>query len=251
MERLAKVGFVIGLVVYFIFAVVAKAPAQWGTKAAIDAVPNLSLGGVSGTLWDGAAAAATIEVQGQIIDLGGFAWHVDPWSLMSLNICADVNSALLEVNVCRSLAGDNHVKNLMVDQVPAKLLNKTIGVAKLEGYLSLTVKKAQFTDKGNIKSLDGTILWDEARGDVGGGWFDLGGFMIELTENGSGGLLGSITDTSGFFELALKAEYSLGEEPRLNGTIKPRLNAQQPIVDSLGLFTEALDDGSFKITWPM
>ncbi len=251
MERFVKISFVIGLVVYFLISVVARTPAEWGTKAAIDAVPNLKLGGVSGTLWKGKASSAMIKIQGQIIDFGGLAWDVDTQALLSLSVCADIKSGLIEARVCRTLGGINSVQNLIVEQVPAKMINHVLGMAKIEGSFSLTVKNAELDDKGVVSKMDGTLLWDGARGDAGGGWFDLGSYMVEITENGSGGISANLTDTSGQFELALKGEYTVGQEPTFSGLIMPRPDAPIQIVDSLGFLSEALDDGSFRVKWPM
>ena len=61
MERLAKLVFFIGLLVYFLVTVVARTPAEWGAWVAIKSVPGLSLTGVSGTLWSGRAGSAQVE----------------------------------------------------------------------------------------------------------------------------------------------------------------------------------------------
>lgn len=251
MERLAKIAFFVGLVIYFVFSVISRVPAQWGAQVALQNAPGLTLGAVSGSLWSGKAASATINVQGQTIDLGGLSWDVDVWALLGLNVCADITSRMIQADVCRSLAGMNRVDNLMLETFPAKMLDPIISFARLGGDIGITVKHLQVTDDGKIHKISANAFWDGARGEAGGGWFELGGFNADLKENGQGGVVATIVDTAGGFGLQMDAEYGFGGEYKADGIITPRPEANSELVVSLGLFTETLDDGTFRLKWPM
>ena len=250
MERLAKIAFVIGLIVYFVFLVVVRTPAQWGAWAALQASPNLSISGVSGTLWSGKASTAQVNLGTETLDLGTLSWRLDAWKLLLLQACVDVDSTMVRGYVCRSLGGKNSAKNVLVDQVPMKLLDNVIG-AQLGGVGNLTVEQGTFADNGRIDQLKGNVTWQHARINAGTGWFALGSYAADITGNDKGGIAGNIFDLEGNFSVQLQGDYTPGEQPRLNGIIKPKEGAEQPLIDALSVFTETQDDGSFRVTWPM
>lgn len=250
MERLAKVIFFIGLLLYFVVVVAIRTPAEWGAWAALQASPDLTLSGVSGSLWSGKAASAQVRVGDENLELGPLSWTLDGLSLLQLKACLDIDSQTATGYVCRTFAGKNTAQKLLVDQVPMKLLDNTVG-AQLGGTGSLTIDKARVTDEGRIEQLQGNVTWQRARVNAGTGWFALGSYAADLSANESGGVAAQIFDLEGNFEVQVQAEFTPGQEPRANGIIKPRPGAQQPLVDALSVFTETLDDGSFRVTWPI
>lgn len=250
MERLVKLLFIVGLIVYFAVVVIARAPAEWAASAALQAAPNLSLTGVSGSLWSGKAAAAEVLVGDQSLDLGTLTWEVDVLALLGLQACVDIDSERLRGTVCRTANGKNTARQLFVDQLPVSMLNNYVG-AQLGGVGNVTVEQGRFDDAGYIEQLQGNVTWQQARVNAGTGWFALGSFAADISENDEGGVRGDIFDLEGNFTVQLQAEYTPGQEPRLNGLITPKPGAQQPLVDALSVFTETLDDGSFRVIWPI
>lgn len=250
MERLAKLLFFTALLIYFVVVVVLRTPAEWGAWVASQAAPNLTLTGVSGSLWSGKADSAQVLIGSDSLDLGTLKWELDGMSLLGLKACLDIDSQNVQGYVCRTLAGKNTVQKLLVDQVPAQLLNDLVGV-QLGGTGSVTIEKGRFTDEGRIEQLQGNISWQRARVNAGTGWFALGSFGADITDNDSGGVVANVVDLEGDFEVQLQGEFTPGQEPRANGIIKPREGAQQPLVDALSVFTETLDDGSFRVVWPI
>lgn len=250
MERLAKLLFFIGLLVYFVITVVVRTPAEWGAWVALKAVPGLSLTGVSGSLWSGRAGSAQVVVNGHTLDLGSVQWNLDGWSLLLLKACLDVRSPNLQGGVCHGVGGTLGVENLLVDQVPAKVFYNNPGV-QIGGVGSATVQHAVLSTDGQVKDLEGRLTVERLAVNVGTGWFALGTFAADATENGQGGIALNIVDVEGDFGVQVQGEYTVGGQPTLNGLITPRENAPQPLVDAMGVFTEALDDGSYKVTWPL
>jgi general secretion pathway protein N len=249
-ERLAKLLFFIGLLVYFIITVVVRTPAEWGAWIALKAVPGLSLTGVSGSLWSGRAGSAQVAVNGHTLDLGTVQWDLDAWSLLLLKACLDVHSPNLQGGVCHGVGGTLGVENLLVDQVPAKVFYNNPGV-QIAGTGSATVQHAVLTTDGQVKDLEGRLTVERLAVNVGTGWFALGTFAADATENGTGGIALNITDVEGDFGVQVQGEYTVGGQPTLNGLITPKETAPQPLVDAMGVFTEAMDDGSYKVTWPL
>lgn len=250
MERLAKLLFVILLLVYFVIVVALRTPAQWGAWAAVQSVPNLTLTGVSGSLWSGKAATAQVRVGSDVLDLGTVSWSLDGLSLLALKVCLDIDSQNARGQVCRSLTGKNTVRQAVVDQLPVKLLNPMVG-AQLGGAGSVTIQQGRFTDDGRIERLEGNVTWQNARVNVGTGWFALGSYAADIKNNENGGIAGNVFDIDGDFTVQLQGEYTPGQQPQLNGTVRPKEGAERPLVDALSIFTETLEDGSFRVTWPM
>lgn len=250
MERLAKLVFFIGLLLYFVIAVVVRTPAEWGAWAALKAVPGLTLSGVSGSLWSGRAASAQVNINGQPLDLGSLQWQLNGWALFLLKACLNVESENARGYVCHGVNGTTIAEKLLVDQLPAKLLDSVIGV-QLGGIGSATFQRAVIGRDGSVKDLEGSVSWQRGAINVGTGWFALGSFAADLTDNEQGGIRANIHDLEGEFVVQLQGEYTPGGQPRVNGTVTPKENAPQPLKDALSVFAETLDDGSFKVSWPI
>lgn len=250
MGKLAKVAFGLFLVVYFLYLVAAYAPAQLVAGALVNNVPNLKLGGISGTVWRGRAAAASLNIAGKEFDLGALRWKVNVPALLSANLCSDVETALFNGKACRSISGKNKLEQFFLDEFAVSTLNDFLPV-QLGGSSSLTVKKLVVDDQGMVDELDAHLTWMRARGDGGAGWYPLGSYAAELSENGRGGIKAQVSDVGGEFEVALEGEVGVRELPRARGTVKPRPEAPQILVDSLMLVGEQLEDGSFRLSWPI
>ncbi len=250
MGKLLKVIFGLFLLVYFVVAVVSRTPAKVVAGAIVNAAPGVTLGSVSGTAWNGRAGAATVQLPGKLLDLGGVRWKISPAALLGLNLCVDLDSGLLRGNVCRSLSGSNQFSQVFVDDFPMSMLGDMIG-AELAGTGNVTIQKAVIDDAGTISDIKGNVTWMRARGNGGGGWYPLGSFAAELSPNGNGGIHAHVVDVDGEFEVKLDGEVGVKSLPKVLGTIKPRANAPQILVDTLMVFTELQDDGTYKLTWPI
>lgn len=250
MEKFVKLSFVVFLVAYFLVAVVARVPAQLVANTLVNAVAGLKLGGVSGTAWSGRAGAATLQLPGKTLDLGGLIWTVDVPALLGLKLCVDLDTQLIRGYACRNLSGQNHLKQVMVDEFPVSMIGSMVG-AELGGVGTVTIQNAVVDDTGLVSELQGNVTWMRARGNGGGGWFPLGSFAADVSANGRGGIKAQVVDVDGEFEIKIDGEIGINEPPRVNGIIKPRHNAPQALVDTLMVFTEVLDDGTYKVTWPI
>lgn len=247
--RLLKLLLVVGLATYFCIVVVTRIPAGWGAYFLVQAAPNMQLNGVSGTVWQGEAANAKITIDGKTIDLGRLNWRLQPLALLQMKACAQIRSDLLNGDVCRNAAGVNVLTDVMVDRLPARVLNDAMG-AQLAGVGNITVGEFRVKDNGEILELDGSLTWNDAGINAGTGWFQLGSYAVDLTENGSGGLYADISDIEGEFDVAVRGDIKLREMPKLSGTIHPKAGAPDPLKQALSIFAEPLDDGGFRINFP-
>lgn len=252
MERTLKILFFIGLFFYFLYALAARAPAELAVKAVLDNSRGLTIGGVSGTVWKGKASSAQLLYDGELIDFGRVNWELEASALLAMKACATVETALFDkARFCRSPSGYNRIQELIIDDIPANMFNRWIGIASVDGNINLVIRNALVNDKGNVKAMDANLAWQGARIDAGAGWFDLGAYSADLSENGAGGVRALVTDLSGGYGLNAEGEYTVGSEPSVRASITPREGANQMVVDSLGLIAQPEDDGSFIVTWPM
>lgn len=249
MERLIKVLFFVGLFVYFVFLVAARAPAEW-VAANLASIPVVNVGGATGTVWNGRVASATIEIYGDVVDLGAVRWKVKPLSLLTLNACADISSDRLNGHVCYSISGTSTLKQVLADQLPLHIAEKWL-VAKLGGRADATIRHAVIGSKGEIKALDGNVNWQRARVNIGDGWHSLGSYGVDVTDNGQGGVKGKAFDLEGPFTVAIDGEVSLPDmQFTADGLITPKPEAPPQVVQGLSFITQGQEDGSFKVIWP-
>jgi general secretion pathway protein N len=248
-ERLLKLLFFIGLGVYFLIAVLVRTPAEWGAWVALNALPGLSLTGVSGTLWNGRAASAQTYIYGQKVDLGAVQWRLKAWALLGLNACVDLKSQLATGNVCHGISGKTTVSKAMMDELPANLFSSP-GV-QVGGTGSATLQHAVLARDGSLLELQGSASWQRASVNVGTGWFNLGSFAADLAGNDEGGIRARLQDLEGDFAVDMEVEFTPNKPFRAAGTVTPRDSAPPEIREALSAFAEQTDDGAFQIAWPI
>lgn len=238
------------LVVYFVATVVANVPAQWGAALALKSAPGLSLSSVTGTLWQGKAGEAKVQIPGEVLELGSVSWKLQPMSLLALKPCADISSMNINGQACHSLSGTTELKQMLIDQVPASLFEQFVG-AQLGGVGQATLSQASISKTQEIKSLQGNVSWQRARVNIGDGWQALGSFAADLSANGQGGVLAKITELEGELDVDIDAELQPNQMPKLKGSIKPSPKAPPMVVNGLSIFAQPQEDGSYLVAWPM
>lgn len=250
MSKLIKLGLGLGLFFYFLYLVIASIPAGWAGYIVSTRVPALQLNGVSGTVWKGKAASANVNLVGQGIELGELRWRFHGWNLLLLKACADIDSVKLSTGVCRSIIGANVIKGLQVD-LPASLGNPLLREANFNGDASINLASAVVNDSGQVKSLQGNFSWRSAQIQVEGRWFSLGDYGAELSADGQGGVNAQIFDLKGPIAVKLNANASVDRKPSIEGEIIPSNAAPPEISDTLSFVAIPLDQGGFKIKYPL
>lgn len=251
-SRAFKPFIIAGLMIYFLWLLVAKAPASIAAWAVHQAMPNVWLTSVSGTLWQGSAGGAQAVLSGNAIAIGEVSWSLNPWSLLLLKPCLDfetrVPGQMVSGEVCRSPVGSTTVKNLSLD-APIALINELLPM-EAAGQLSIQIISGDMTPS-KIKDLDARFSWQNASVNTGENWIGLGAFGGQAEEDGNGGLRASIFEISGPFAVDLIAGWTPGNDNWLfNGTIKPENGAPEQVVQGLQVIGEEVGDGAYKVQWP-
>lgn len=166
------------LLLTLIFAV-ARIPATWAAHFMTQG-NTLGLSGVRGTVWEGQARMASVEIDNQHYSLGALRWDLSPLSLLTLTPCADVNASLetqnIEGRVCAGLGGKVRVSDTSID-APANLVQAGLPFP-VEGQLSANIQSLAMAD-GQMQNLKGNLSWTGARVQAEGAWVTLGSYAAE------------------------------------------------------------------------
>lgn len=242
--------FITALILYFIVLVVARIPASVGAWAIHNAVPTVWLTSVEGTIWNGSAGGAQIDVDKQAIPLGKISWRLSPLSLLLFQPCVDFESQgtglMLSGHVCGSASGDVVAENLDIAG-PVAIVKDVLNV-NASGQLSIQVIKA--VKIGNtIPELDLRFSWQGAAVNHEGNWYTVGDLGGQIQHNENGGLDGKVFDITGPYGLDLNGSWVLGSENwTIKGTVAPRENANRNVVEILGTIAEE-KDGVYHVVW--
>jgi general secretion pathway protein N len=249
--RLAKILLVAVLGLYFLFLLLAQAPAAWGVWALHRAVPDVRLTGVSGTIWDGRAVGGTIAAGQKLVPVDDLRWQVNPWALMSLNACATVEAQVVNQPasgaVCAAPGNVIHAHNVQLS-APMALVGDWFNV-NVGGLASLQLQELRLKEQ-SVLELEGNLSWRDARWRDGERSYSLGAFAAKLTENPQGGVHADIFELDGPFKVDLSADFVIGQEPVVQGTVNPSPKAPAPIREAIQFVGEPIEGGGFRLAWP-
>ena len=251
MGRLAKWLVGVGLVFYFIFLVVSSIPGAWASYFVVKSAPGVQLFGVSGTVWKGKAAKASVNIDGLVVDLGELRWKLKPLNLLGFSACANITSAKLSMDFCRALLGArNTVENFQFD-FPASYGNRLLREANFDGNASLNLRKAVVSDQGLVDELDGNFSWRNSRIKVEGRWFALGDYAANLSGNGEGAVRAEIFDQQAPIKVNLIGLIGVSQPPKVQGVVRLTEQAPPEAQDVLSIFAVPTDDGGFEVKFPL
>lgn len=250
-SRFVKSLFIVVLIIYLLFLIIARVPASWGAWAAHKAVPQIWLTAVEGTIWHGRAGGGAVALGDQIVPIERLQWKMKPWRLLTLNICAEVDAEMLQQPAsgvfCQAPGNVLSARNVDLT-APMGLINQWLTV-QLSGLASVQLESLRMKEQ-RVQSLDGNFSWRDARWHNSERWVPLGAFAADLTGNDKGGLHFKLFDLDGPFKVDLTGDLVLNEEPTLRGTVAPSAQAPSQITQALEFVGEPMDDGSFRIAWP-
>ncbi len=252
-SRLLKIPIALLLVVYFVYLVVSNTPAAWAAWGVHQAVPNLWLSSVNGTLWEGRARAAQVDIGPAEIPLGEVRWSLNPWSLLILRPCVKFASELprqsISGTLCQRLGGDTVLRDVNVD-APFSVIQE-LTQFDASGVISLQVLDARFDANATIKRMDARFSWQNARAFTGESWIQLGDFAATAKENGEGGVLAEAFDINSPYKIALTGQWWAAQGWKIEGTVNPQSGAAPVVVEGLKVLGEDQGDGAYRIQWPL
>lgn len=250
--KLVKFVFIFVLSIYFLVLISSTVPATWVAWGIHRAAPNVWLSGVSGSLWEGEAEATQIKVGPEAIALGHLKWTINPWAFLRLSVCLDVSAEAQEqslmANICHGVSGITKLKDVSLD-LPVERIQKLIPV-ETTGEIIVDVASAVL-EKQHITELDGIFEWRDANVFVEGTWYTIGTTSATLAPSQDGGIDAHIVDIESPYTLDLKANWEMGQDWRIAGTVEPQASAPEIVTQVLQGVAEELDDGVYKVQWPL
>lgn len=220
-----KLWITLGVVLFLVF-LLSNIPAIWGAWV-LTRGTGLSMSGVTGSVWNGKASLASLQMNGQEHSLGQLSWKLNPLSLISR--CAHVSTKLpmqqFDGEVCAGSGGAVEVHDADVS-VPASVLQSKIPVP-VQGQLSSHIDEMKL--QGNVlQKLQGNFTWNNARVSTGANWLDIGSYAAELSDNGNNGINAKLFQLSGPIEVNLQIELLAPAGGRITG----QLSAPQTFIES-------------------
>src|SRR5690606_38785394 len=172
----------------WLFFVIKQIPAVWAASLLTQS-GQLSMSGVTGTLWRGHASLASFRVEDRDYSLGQLQWQLDPLSLFSLSPCARLQTRLerqeIEGRACAGLGNSLELQETTIS-APASLLQASLPLA-LDGQLFARIDRMRV--KGDfLQQLSGNMSWTNARIHNGKTWMNLGSHAARLSDDSRGGV---------------------------------------------------------------
>ena len=207
----------IGLVC-FVYFLLTSIPAQWGGYL-LTRGSGLALSGVTGSLWNGRASLASVNVSGTDYSLGPLTWKINIFSLLSFKPCAYMTTRMDN----QSFAGDVCSNGSSVQlhnadiELPAAWIQRQLPFP-VNGQLSMHLE--DFSLRGDVLlDLKGKLSWNGAQVNNGASWIDLGSLAADFVDNGSNGIKAEVFELSGPVTVDLAVELTAPSGGRILGTL--------------------------------
>lgn len=251
--KILKFPFILFLVAYFLYAIVANVPAAWAARIAHGAVPNLWFSGVQGTIWSGEAKAAQVDIESRPVALGKVTWQLSALSLLTFKPCIDfeaiANAQMISGNVCYGGGQSVSMTDLSID-APLSVAKNLLPL-QATGLISLQIKEADVNSDGTIVNLQGQVSWQNANVNTGDMWLQLGSFGGNISHNELGGITVKAFDIEGPYKADLTCDWVMGKPWAVRGLVKPKEGAADVVKQGLQMLGEDAGGGAYKVQWPL
>lgn len=258
-KTILKPAAIVLLVVYFLYLVLSRIPAEFAASAIHSNAPNFWMTGVKGSIWNGSASASQIDTSQKNIALGEVSWTLNPWSILIFSPCitfeATSGGHVVRGNACQSLFTGTSVSGVEAE-IPVRTLQpllQQIVPMPINGHTSINIAKGRFSG-GMVKELEAQVSWLGAQVHDGTGMVSLGSLAAKAMPNNQGGVALKLFELDGPFGLDLDVDWAVGSEDfNVSGTVSPKEGAPEIIGQALALVggeEKELDSGVFYVTWP-
>ena len=225
----------------FVCGLVALFPATVAVRYFVPEVVSVS--GLRGTVWNGSAAAVSIED----VYLRDIEWQLKPLSLFTgkaaYAIEATPASGLFDAEASISLGGTIVLSKLNA-AIPLSYMANAIGVPGLQGNASLTFERIEIVD-GFATSADGVLQLANVVVPVIGRE-SLGGYEAEFFTQ-SGGISASVKDTDGVVDLAGSLEIAADRSYVFIAQVIGKSTTPQSVLRQLQFLPPANERGQQEI----
>lgn len=189
---------VVGVALVLLFLVVLAATAPAHLMARLLPADSVRLSGFSGTIWEGEASSAIVQIDSNWVQLGQVQWSLSQLYLLMLSPTADVESRWgqqrLSANVRLSPSGDVLLRGLE-SRFSAGLVKNWLPM-DLRGDVALQTNEFRISD-GKAQSGRGRLVWQEASWRGSRGLRPLGDYVLQFEVTGPQQLEGRVSTLAG------------------------------------------------------
>ena len=225
--------FVLGLVVLF----PARVAYQWF------APPGVAVSGLSGTVWNGQAAAATVDG----LFLRDLAWKFRPQSLLTgklgYSINAEPATGFIDTELYIALGGKITARDLAAS-VPLELLAGVLQADGLQGNANARFEELTVRD-GTLTAATGTLEVSSLVHPLAGNT-PLGGYIAEFTTQDDA-VHGSVEDNNGVVDLAGSLRLTPDRRFEFSGLVIASANTPRSLAEQLRFLGPANNRGQHTL----
>lgn len=239
--------YVITSVVAYAFFLIISTPAATITGLFDESIPQVSIQGVNGTVWNGTAQKITLAANHTINDVN---WSVCVWRLITAEVCVNLEATYLNKPIKSQLGigitGTFQARNLNAEMDAQSLETlAALPIGELSGLILIQLKSVSWT-KEQIPSAIGDIIWKDAAITVAE-TANLGDVAIALTESDDFPLAATIHNKGG--HVTVNGEMHIDDDGSYNLELKllPNTTASKNLRASLEMFAKQQNDGSFAV----
>lgn len=214
------------------------------------APPSIVAAGVEGTVWNG--RAATLSVGGLAVEQ--LRWRLRPAALLLGRVAASVEGRIPDGFVSGDVEASTSrvaIRNLRgAASLPS--LSAFLPLRGIRGQASVVLESLELVDGwpasivGELKvaGLEATPFMP-----VGGGMLPLGDYTVTFTPAAERQLAAQFVDSGGPLEVSGSVTLDAARAYVLDALVKPRLNADQRLVEGLAIMTAEPDaEGRRRLT---
>ena len=239
--------FVVTSVITYIFFLIVTLPASTVIGLLDESIPQVSIQGVDGTLWNGSAQHVTISSK-YVID--NVDWSFCSWRLLIAEACINLD-ATYQNKPIRGQIGIGITGALVARDLHAEMDAQSLGnlaglpIGELDGLISIQLESASWASE-QIPDAVGHIHWKNAAIIIAE-TAKLGDIEITLVESDDFPLAATINNKGG--QISLSGESHVSDDGSYNLELKlsPNNTASKNLRSNLAMFAEQQSDGSFVV----
>ena len=238
--------YIITAIVSYFALLVATIPAQT-VSSIINENSPVKIQGANGTLWHGKAFSIVINNSTQ---LQASTWSFNAWKLLIGKIAIDLDTQYINNNLTSEI-GVSFLGRYFVNDLNAKISAQDLAqlaeipMAQLSGMISLNIVHAEW-EQGEMPLAEGEINWKDATVTVAES-ASLGDLSIVLSESDQQRLNAEIKNQGGDIRISGTAELVSATDYAANVTLTPTESASNNIKQSLGLFAQKQNNGTYVL----
>jgi general secretion pathway protein N len=207
----------------------------------------------SGTLWQGRAERVVLRAPEGDWHLGTVTWKLQATSLLRLRprVAVDAQWQAQRMSGWLIWQGPNALLcESIAMQLPAAVLSTWLPI-DVQGTLTADIERVLWREM-QLESAQGRVVWDNASWRGSAGAYQLGRYVLELSDASAGNVDGRVLTLSGPVQVAGGVQLEAGRRYAVGLGIGPRGRLPEELEQALGLIATPRDeiwDLQFKGAW--